>query len=136
MRVKKELSTGSILELDYCNFNVALNLLQKIAKILNNENFKFDSDFLKNIENNDFLNENFLNNILKSLLTAITDNNLIDVIIEAGNQSLINGERITKEYFEEVENTKDFFIVLFEIAKYNLSRFLAKAPIISKEEAK
>ena len=57
----------------------------------------------------------------------MADNELIDLIITCGNQSLLNGERITKSYFEEnIEAGQIFFIVLFEICKYNLIRFMPR----------
>lgn len=128
MRERKKLISGSVLELEYCSFKDALNLLQKIAKIINQDNdFKLDNDFIKSFNEKSF-NDAFLNKILKSILDGIADNQLIDLIIKCGENSLINGERITLDYFEDVNNCKDFFVVLFEISKYNLSRFLSKAP--------
>lgn len=130
MRVKKTLNSGSVLELDYCSFRDALNLLQKIAKIINrDDNFKLDNNFISSLtsENNGNM-DNMINVILKPILDGIADNDLIDLVIKSGNQSLINGERITLDYFEDVEHCKDFFVVMFEVAKYNLERFLSKVP--------
>lgn len=130
MRVKKTLNSGSVLELDYCSFRDALNLLQKIAKIINrDDNFKLDNNFISSLTSDGNGNmDNMINVILKPILDGIADNDLIDLVIKSGNQSLINGERITLDYFEDVEHCKDFFVVMFEVAKYNLERFLSKVP--------
>ena len=123
MRQRKKLESGSILELDYTSFQNSMELIRIISTIIQKDipNFKIDSEFFK--KDSEEIGE-VLENILPIVLNAIGNEELIDTIIKCGDNSLINGERISKNYFETVENRKDFFLVLFEIAKYNIMPFI------------
>ena len=127
MRLKKVLSNGDVLELDYCKFGDALKLLQHFSLILkkNIKDFSFDEKFINDLQEKGL--DYIINNLLTSIFDAVADDELIDLIITCGNQSLLNGERITKSYFEDnIEAGEIFFIVLFEICKYNLVRFMPR----------
>lgn len=139
MRTKITLDSGSILELDYCKFNLALKLFQKIVSLAKNNitTINFDTNLFEKIKNKQITTE-FIKDLIPQILSlvcdAFSDQEVYDLIIQCGNQSLINGERITIEYFENVEYSGDFFSVLYKIAEYNLSRFFPQAPTKSNEQ--
>lgn len=132
MRTKKILSTGSTLELGYTSFGNCMELLNIGASIIREDipSFKLDSNLFKkeNVEKNKELWQEVLKNFLPILLNAIINKYLLDVVLKCADESLINGDRINKEYFEKPENRKDFFIVLYEVILYNVKAF---SPIVA-----
>lgn len=121
MRTKIILDENNALELDYANWGQVMDLIKVIATILKNNNINIGLDKLLNgnIDNIDGL----LNSIFPIICDAVSNNDLIKCIFVCAENSLINGERINKEYFEYIENRPYFFKTMFEIIKFNLLPF-------------
>lgn len=128
MRLKKTLQTGSTLELGYTSFKNCMELMELIATIIRIDipDFKFDSEMLKNKEVWGDAIKSFIPIFLNAV---IKKDDVLQVLFDCADQSLINGQRINMEYFEEPENRKDFFIVLKEVLTYNIQAFLPMAVI-------
>lgn len=130
MRTKINLPSGSILELDYTSYLNTMNLLQHLAKVIKKDipDFSLNNTMLEKLgSNQDTLKDKLFSILPNALLNAVMDNDLIDAIFKCADNSLINDYRINKEYFENIENRQDFFPVLFQVVKYNLTPFFPKA---------
>lgn len=128
MRLKKTLQTGSTLELGYTSFKNCMDLMELMASIVKSDipNFTFDSEMLKNKE---VWGEAIKSFVPLFLNAVIRKDEVLPTLFNCADQSLINGQRINNEYFEEAENRKDFFIVLKEVLIYNIQAFLPTAVI-------
>lgn len=127
MRTKITLQTGSILELDYTSYNTTFNFIQNLARVIKKDLPNFNLD-LANLNDKDLM-ANIFSVLPNIILNAVMDNQFIQSIFDCADNSKINDERINKEYFEDVNNRKDFFLTLFNVAKYNLTPFFPKANI-------
>ena len=123
MRTKINIDEENILELNYATWGQVMDLVKVIATILkaNNINIQLDKILAGNTE--DLNIETIIKSFMPILCDAVGNEDLINAIFKCSENSLINGERINKEFFEYVENRKLFFRTMIEIVKFNLQPF-------------
>lgn len=132
MKQKITLNSGSILELDYASWNIVKQLKNNILTIFKNNIKDFDvanefSKIMELVEKKEDWMLVVLNKFLGSLLDCYTDNQLEDIFYELAKICLLNGERITPDTFEDIDNRIDYIPCFFHIIKFNLEPFFTKA---------
>ena len=107
------LKSGKKLELQYAQFEVQMHLLSAITNELN----KIDL----NIKDQDALGLG----IGKLIATAMTAKNIGDIFWQCANTCLYEGNRITQDTFQDINNRKDFLEVKYWVLFFNLEIFFS-----------
>lgn len=105
--------------INIASFSKAMKLKNAIAKALLKENI--------DISKLDFEN---LNSLFSGLLAVDSDEDVNKAIFDCLAKSLYNKEKITIDTFEDEKARENYYLILIECLKLNLSPFIK--PLISK----
>jgi hypothetical protein len=123
MNEKIQLQSGAMLEMTFLDFETAMQLLSAVSEEL----LKVNVD-LGNIDLSDLTGSEMDNNIINTLknvvLTMVVSKNLREMLNVAFARCTYNGAKINADTFEKVEARKDYFVVCWEVLKFNLLPFL------------
>lgn len=132
MKQKITLNSGSILELDYASWNIVKHLKNNILTIFKNNVKDFDistelSNVLSMVDKKEDWFILVINKFLGALLDCYVSEELENIFYELAKICLLNGEKITPDTFEDINNRIDYIPCFFHIIKFNLEPFFIKA---------
>lgn len=109
--IEKKLPSGKIMKLNISTFDNGTNLYQTILK--EGQTLKMDAAT--------DLDEKLL---IQIAMLALSSKAIEKAIHDCFDKVVIDGEKLTKDYFEPEENREDYFTVLLEVTKVNLKPFM------------
>lgn len=105
-----KLPSGKILRADPSTFDKGKHLYQTVMREAKNLGSEITTDIDETL-------------IFRLGMLALSSETIEKAIWECVDKTLIDGDRVTKAYFEVVENRDDYFTFLFEVAKVNIAPF-------------
>lgn len=118
---------GKELRVTPASLGVAFQLKKAISDAILKAGVKLNlGEFLGKISDLEKLDTNDVGNIgwvLEIALSVSTDENVREVLFKCGEKSVHGESKVTKEYFEPIENRQFYFPIMIELIKANLSPF-------------
>lgn len=112
--------SGAKVKINPADFEDALELQAAIAEKISESKISFKS----------MSDEIDVAEFLKAGMSVAADKNVREILFKCLVRCTYNGQKITKQTFEDVEARKDFYEVAFSCLKENVGHFIA--PLISK----
>jgi hypothetical protein len=124
-----ELSNGKQLRIKYCTM---YNFMELKNIVFSNLKIKLDSNFIDKFAN--LTIKDFLTQFLEPIIALIGKKELDEVllkcadgcVIESGKEQYVTTDKVTLDYFEQVENRQIYFEVLTNILIENIKAFFPK----------
>jgi hypothetical protein len=114
--VQVDLKSGKKLKIKYCSFGDFLEL-KKV--VLSNLKIKIDSEFLKKE-----INLSVLEGLVEPIIALMGNRELDEVFFKVSSICTIDGDKITKDFFESPQNRQYYFEVMYHILLENIKVFL------------
>lgn len=127
MNARVKLESGVMLEMTMLSFEEGLELFQAVSKELINLKLDLGDIDLSSLSESDAGDaKEFINTIKNAVLSMIVSNDIKSCIKNAFKRCLYNNIKIDESTFEDVESRGDYFIVCWEVLKFNITPFLPK----------
>jgi hypothetical protein len=137
-----EVSSGAKVSINVADFDDALALKNAVAKEFAQSGLELSNLKASDLQNFTEMDVNVLMPFLKAVAQFDSSPSVNAAIFACLSRSTYNSERITKETFENVEARADYYEIVFECLKVNLSPFfkglvskLNLAGFLTKEKA-
>jgi hypothetical protein len=112
---------GKELKITPSSFDEAMDLKDAIESAVKEGKISIAGNFLeKDISENDF------SDILNAILAVDCSKEIRKCLFICAGRAVLGTEKITKEFFEDIENRKYYYQIMIEVLKVNLSPFFAK----------
>lgn len=107
------------------SFRDALQLEKAIAKAISASSLKigFDSLDANDIANAE-ISDDTLGEVIKTMLTVVVDDSVEKALFDCAKKANYDKEKITEDFFENVENRELYFPIMIEIVKVNVGPFV------------
>lgn len=125
MNERIKLESGAFLDITMLDFESGLSLFSVISKELLKINVDIGDLNINDLAGSELTND-FLNTIKNTILTLVVSEELRLSLKKAFERCTYNNSKIDNDIFEDVKIRSDYFIVCWEVLKFNLSPFLPK----------
>jgi hypothetical protein len=112
-----ETKTGAEIQIAPAPFKDAMELKNVLFKELASSGISFDKINLEDIE------KTGLEQIIKPIIQIDTSKDFYNAFFKCAGRCLYNGNKITEETFEDVTAREDYYLIMLEVLKENLSPF-------------
>lgn len=109
--IEIKLPSGNVMKMNISSFENGKNLYQTILKEANSLDINSSTE----------LDEKLM---LKIGMLALSSAPIEKAIWACFDKVLIDGEKLTEDYFDVVENREDFILIMIEVAKANITPFM------------
>lgn len=110
---------GSELKITAGSFQEALALQKAIGRALKGTRLDLPTDAKAEVTTDMF------SDIIGAVLGVATSDDVEACLFDCAKRCVIGSEQITRDYFEKVENRKNYFPIMVEIIKANVGPFIA-----------
>ena len=120
-----EVSTGASVIINPADFKSAMALKGSIAGELAAGNLKLDGLTKGDLDVQNLMNLDMsvIEPLLQTLFSIDSSEKVNDAIFACLTKCLYNGEKITEATFDNVEAREDYYLIVFECLKVNLTPF-------------
>jgi hypothetical protein len=120
-----KLRNGKLLRIKYCTM---YNFMELKNIVFSNLKIKLDSDFIDKLAN--LTIKDFLTQFLEPIIALIGKKELDEVLFKCADGCVIDDiNKVTLDYFEQVENRQIYFEVLTNILIENIKAFFPKGAV-------
>jgi hypothetical protein len=116
------LNDGKTLRIKYCSFADFLTLKSVVLK---NLKIKIDKNFI-----NKKIDASFLTELIEPIIGLIGERELDEILLKLSSLCLLDGEKLTRDFFERPQNRKYYFESMFHILAENIKVFFPTGTFI------
>lgn len=112
---------GKELRITPTSFDEAMDLKDAIEIAIKGGQLNISTDILeKDLSESDF------GNILKTVLSVDCSKEIRACLFKCAERAVLGTDKITRDWFEDVNNRQYYYQIMFEVMRVNLSPFFAK----------
>jgi hypothetical protein len=110
-------------------FGLALELKNAVIKALTERKLSVGGTVLDALDGKKELNPEMLDGFLQAILAVAGNGEVERLLMECAKRAYIGADKdkIDADYFEEIENRRDYYPIMFHLLKENLEPFFAGA---------
>lgn len=128
MQIKKELTSGAMLEIQMASFLKSRILLKAVSKELKKVDLDLDLNTLVDLE----VDGKMLSSLKNLILDALTSDDLKSALDGCFSKCLYDNKKINDDLFDfDIKAREDYFTVCWEVLVYNLRPFFSKIDLSS-----